>query len=120
MVLLDHNHKTSPTKSRLYRCNGELSAHVKRKLEVNDMAGIPLHKSFNSAVVEAGGYENMTCIEKDCRNYIEQVRRLSLGEGDAAAIQSYFSDMQARCAGFYFCMDLDDKSRLRNVFWADN
>ncbi|XP_022852997.1 protein FAR1-RELATED SEQUENCE 5-like [Olea europaea var. sylvestris] len=94
-VHLDHNHKTSPTKSRLYRCNRKMTAHVKRKLEVNDIAGIPLHKSFNSAVVEAGGYENMTCIEKDCRNYIEKVRRLRLGEGDAAAIQTYFSEMQA-------------------------
>lgn len=65
-VHFDHNHKTSPTKSRLYRCNQDISAYVKRKLEVNDVAGIPLHKSFNSAVVEADGYENMTCIEKDC------------------------------------------------------
>lgn len=69
-VNLDHNHETSPSKSRLFRCNRELSAHVKRKLQVNDFAGIPLHKSYNSAVVEAGGYKNMSCVEKDCRNYI--------------------------------------------------
>ncbi|XP_022880667.1 protein FAR-RED IMPAIRED RESPONSE 1-like [Olea europaea var. sylvestris] len=115
-VHLDHNHKTSPTKSRLYRCNRELSAHVKRKLEVNDMARIPLHKSFNFAVVEAGGYENMTCMENDCRNCIEQVRRLRLGEGDAVAIQSYFCKMQARCPRFYFSIDLDDDSHLKNFF----
>ncbi|CAA3031600.1 Hypothetical predicted protein [Olea europaea subsp. europaea] len=120
MVDLEHNHKTSPSKSRLYRCNRELSAYVKRKLEVNDIAGIPLHKSYNSAVVEVGGYENMTCIEKDCRNYVEKVRRLRLGEGDAAAIQSYFAKTQARSSGFYFSMDLDDESRLKNLFWADN
>ncbi|XP_022891144.1 protein FAR1-RELATED SEQUENCE 5-like [Olea europaea var. sylvestris] len=119
-VHLDHNHGTSPSKSRLFRCNRELSAQVKRRLEVNDVVGIPLHKSYNSAVVEAGGYENMTCVEKDCRNYIEQVRRLRLGEGDAAAIQAYFSNMQAHCSGFYFSIDLDDESRLRNIFWADN
>ncbi|XP_022866214.1 protein FAR1-RELATED SEQUENCE 5-like [Olea europaea var. sylvestris] len=101
-VCLQHNHKTSTTKSRLYRCNRELSAHVKRKLEVNDLAGIPLHKSYNAAVVEGGGYENTTCI--GC-NYIEQVRQLRLG---------------SRCSGFYFSMDLDDDSHLRNVFWADN
>ncbi|XP_022891821.1 protein FAR-RED IMPAIRED RESPONSE 1-like [Olea europaea var. sylvestris] len=119
-VNLEHNHKTSPSKSRMFRCNQELSANVKRKLELNDIVGIPLYKSFNSAIVEAGGYENMTCIEKDCQNYIEQVRLLRLGEGDAAALQSYFSQMQARCSGFYFAMDLDDESRLKNVFWADN
>ncbi|XP_022876838.1 protein FAR-RED IMPAIRED RESPONSE 1-like [Olea europaea var. sylvestris] len=119
-VHLDHKHKTSPSKSRLYRFNWELSSHVKQKLEVNDMVGIPLHKSYNSVVVEAGGYENITCVEKDCRNYVEQVKRLRLGEGDAAAIQPYFSRMQAHCSGFYFSIDLEDESRLRNVFWADN
>ncbi|XP_052210450.1 protein FAR-RED IMPAIRED RESPONSE 1-like [Diospyros lotus] len=105
---------------KLYRCNRELSAHVKRRLEVNDVAGIPLYKSFNSAVVEAGGYDQMTCVEKDCRNYIEKVRRLRLGEGDAVAIQAYFLRMQIQCPGFYFSIDLDDEARLKNVFWADN
>lgn len=81
--------------------------HVKRKLEVNNLTGIPLHKIYNSVVVEAGGYENMTCIEKDRRNYIEQLR---LAEENVAAIQSYFSKMQAQCSGFYFSMDVDDKS----------
>ncbi|XP_022899213.1 protein FAR1-RELATED SEQUENCE 5-like [Olea europaea var. sylvestris] len=119
-VNLDHNHETSHSKSRLFHCNRELSAHVKRKLQVNDFAGIPLHKSYNSAVVEAGSYENMSCVEKDCRNYIEKVRRLRLGEVDVVAIQTYFSKMQARCSGFFFSMDLDNDSRLKNIFWADN
>lgn len=47
---------------------------MKRKLEVDDLDGILLHKSYNSVVVEAGGYENITCNEKDCQNYIKQVR----------------------------------------------
>ncbi|XP_022892026.1 protein FAR1-RELATED SEQUENCE 5-like [Olea europaea var. sylvestris] len=93
-VNLIHNHKISPSKSRLYRCNRELSAQVKRRLEVNDMAEISLHKSYNLAVVEVGEYENMTCIEKDCQNYVKQVKRLRLGE--------------------------DEESRLKNSFWADN
>ncbi|XP_052198420.1 protein FAR1-RELATED SEQUENCE 5-like [Diospyros lotus] len=76
--------------------------------------------SYNSAVVEAGGYENLTFVEKDCRNYIDQVRRLRLGEGDAAAIQAYFSKMQAFSPSFYFSVDLDEDGRLKNVFWADN
>ncbi|XP_022872026.1 uncharacterized protein LOC111391106 [Olea europaea var. sylvestris] len=52
-VHLKHNHKTSSSKSRLFRCNRELTANAKRKLELNDMAGISLHKSYNSTVVEA-------------------------------------------------------------------
>ncbi|XP_052193847.1 protein FAR1-RELATED SEQUENCE 3-like [Diospyros lotus] len=42
------------------------------QLEVNDITRIPLHKSFNSTIVEAGGYENLTFVEKDCRNYTDQ------------------------------------------------
>ncbi|XP_075515863.1 protein FAR1-RELATED SEQUENCE 5-like [Primulina tabacum] len=87
---------------------------------MNDIAGIPLHKSYNSVVVEAGGYEKMTFIEQDCRNYIDKVRKLRLGEGDAAAIQAYFSKMQSFSPGFFFSFDLDDEGRLKNVFWADN
>ncbi|XP_022889004.1 protein FAR-RED IMPAIRED RESPONSE 1-like [Olea europaea var. sylvestris] len=120
VVNLEHNHDTSPSKSRLYRCSRQLSAAMKRKLQVNDLVGIALHKSYNSAVVEAGGYENVSCIEKDCRNYVERMRRLRLREGDAVAIQSYFSKMQAQCSEFYFDIDLDKESLLRNVFWADN
>ncbi|XP_022868361.1 protein FAR1-RELATED SEQUENCE 5-like isoform X1 [Olea europaea var. sylvestris] len=90
------------------------------KLEVNDMASISLHKIYNSAVVEAGGYENTTFVEKDCRNDVEQVRRLRLGKGDALAIQAYFSKMQARCSEFFFSMDFDEECRLKNVFWADH
>ncbi|XP_022845322.1 protein FAR1-RELATED SEQUENCE 5-like [Olea europaea var. sylvestris] len=119
-VYLEHNHRTSPSKSRLYRCNREISACIRRQLEINDIAGISLHKSFNSAVVEAGGYDKMVCVEKDCRNFIDKVRRLRLGEGDTTAIQAFFSRMQTSTPGFYFSIDLDEDCPLRNVFWADN
>lgn len=73
MVHLEHSHKTSHSKSRLYQCNGELIANVKRKLEVNDITRISLYKSYNSAVVEAWGYEKMTCLEKDCRDLSKEL-----------------------------------------------
>ncbi|CAB4281195.1 unnamed protein product [Prunus armeniaca] len=85
-VRLDHNHGLSPTKTRHWKCFREISSNIKKKLEVNDKAGIRLNKSYNSMVVEVGGHENMKCLEKDCRNYIEKVRGLRLGEGDATAI----------------------------------
>ncbi|XP_052195252.1 protein FAR1-RELATED SEQUENCE 5-like isoform X1 [Diospyros lotus] len=119
-VHLEHNHETSLSKARLYRCNRQLSEHVKLQLEVNDIAGISLQKSYNSVVVENDGYEHLTFVEKNCKNYIDKVRKLRLGEGDVAAIQAYFSKMQALCPGFYFSVDLDEECQLKSVFWADN
>ncbi|VFQ65426.1 unnamed protein product [Cuscuta campestris] len=97
VVNLEHNHGLSPSKARTWRCNRKVPNHVKRRLEVNDAAGIPLHKSFNSTVVEAGGYDNLTFLEKDFRNYVEQVRRVKICAGEAMAIQAYFQKLQAQC-----------------------
>ncbi|XP_048533275.1 protein FAR-RED IMPAIRED RESPONSE 1-like isoform X1 [Triticum urartu] len=118
-IILDHNHTLSPHKSRLFRCNQKLDFHVKRRLELNDRAGIRVNKNFNSFVVEANGHENLTFGEKNARNFLEKTRRLKLGRGDAEAVRDYFVKMQSDNPNFFSVMDLDDESRLRNVFWAD-
>lgn len=53
------------------------------------------------------------------QNYLDKVRRLRLVEGDAAAMHSYFMRMKANNFDFLYAMDLNEKGRLRNVFWAD-
>lgn len=117
---LVHNHSFSHIKSRLYRCNRNSPAYVKKKIEVDAMPETSLHKSFQSAIVQAGGYEQVGLLENDCRNYVEEGRRLRFSAGDAMAIQSYFNRMQVKNNGFFFSLDFDEESRLRNVFWADN
>ncbi|XP_040996090.1 protein FAR-RED IMPAIRED RESPONSE 1-like [Juglans microcarpa x Juglans regia] len=114
-----HNHDLSPNKARFFRCNREVSDSVKRVLDINDMAGIRMNKSFGSLVVGPGGFENLSFLEKDCRNYIDKARHLRLGKGGAGALQEYFCRMQYKNPGFFALMDLDDEGRLRNVFWAD-
>ncbi|XP_031280491.1 protein FAR1-RELATED SEQUENCE 5-like [Pistacia vera] len=119
-VVLDHNHElSSPSKTRFFKANRIIKPYVKRKLEVNDRAGIRPNKNFNSFVVEAGGPENFPFLQKDCRNYIEKVRRLRLGVGDASAIQKYFLKMQNENSNFFYIMDLDEEGRLKNVLWVD-
>ncbi|XP_047337857.1 protein FAR-RED IMPAIRED RESPONSE 1-like [Impatiens glandulifera] len=118
-VHLQHNHNLSPGKSRHFRCNKMLDSTTKRKLELNDQAGITLSKSFQSFVVEAGGYDNLPFDERSCRNYISEARRLRLGDGDAEALSNYFCRMQSRNSNFFYVLDLDGESRIKNVFWAD-
>jgi hypothetical protein len=115
----EHNHGLSPSKTRYFRCYKHLNPDVRKKLDINDRSGINLSKNYNSLAVEAGGYENLTFGERDCRNFIAKARHLRLGTGGAEALRDYFTRMQATNDGFYFVMDLDDECRLRNVFWAD-
>jgi hypothetical protein len=48
-----------------------------------------------------GGYENLVFGEKDCRNFIENVRNLQLGKRGAEALRDYFNKMQKQNDGFF-------------------
>ncbi|XP_071741407.1 protein FAR-RED IMPAIRED RESPONSE 1-like [Rutidosis leptorrhynchoides] len=118
-VLLKHNHPFSPSKGRFYRCNRVVNSRVRRQLEIFQRFEVRMNKGFNTFVVENGGYENIPFTEKDCRNYIDKVKRLKFGEGDAEAIQSYFMKVQSTDHKFFYAWELDDDNRLKNLFWAD-
>ncbi|XP_040995484.1 protein FAR-RED IMPAIRED RESPONSE 1-like [Juglans microcarpa x Juglans regia] len=70
-----------------------------------------MNKSFESLVVGAGDFENLSFLEKDCRNYIDKARRLRLGIGGAGALRDYFLRMQYTNLELFALMDLDDDGR---------
>ncbi|KAG6696725.1 hypothetical protein I3842_09G163000 [Carya illinoinensis] len=119
MVHNIYNHDLSPKKSRFFRCNREVSDAVKRVLDTNDLVGIQTNKRYGSIIVDAGGFENLPFLEKDCRNYIDKARHLWLSAGCAGALLEYFLRIQFKNHGFFYMMDIDDDRRLKNVFWAD-
>uniref|UniRef100_A0A453AWX4 Protein FAR1-RELATED SEQUENCE n=1 Tax=Aegilops tauschii subsp. strangulata TaxID=200361 RepID=A0A453AWX4_AEGTS len=106
-ITLDHNHAISPSKARFLRCHKKLDLHAKRRLELNDQAGIRLNKKIGSLIMEAGGYGNLEFGEKECRNYLQETRRLKLGAGDAHVVYQYFLRMQSKDPDFFHLMDVD-------------
>ncbi|XP_058006625.1 protein FAR-RED IMPAIRED RESPONSE 1-like [Hevea brasiliensis] len=117
-VISSHNHELEPSMSRLMVAHRSLNMDMKRRLEANDIAGIRPGKSIRLLEVQAGGPENLSCLSKDCRNFIERKRRLRLGDGDAEAIRKLFVRMQRNDPEFFYSFDLDDDSRLSNVLWV--
>lgn len=95
-----------------------MDSYVKRQLELNDEARTITKKNY-SLVVEVDGYNNLTLGETDCRNCLDNARLLRLGTRDAKTIRKYFIKMKSKNSNFFYIMDLDDKNRLRNVFWID-
>jgi len=82
-VVLEHNHQLSPGKARFFRCNKIINDSAKRRLELNDRAGICTSKNFNSLVVKNGGFESLSFGDKDCRDFINKARELRLAKGGA-------------------------------------
>ncbi|GMP37606.1 hypothetical protein CsSME_00009211 [Camellia sinensis var. sinensis] len=54
-VNLEHNHDLIPTDSRHFAMNKKIFTPMKRRLEINDEAGIGVSRNYHSMVVEAPG-----------------------------------------------------------------
>ncbi|XP_028092999.1 protein FAR-RED IMPAIRED RESPONSE 1-like [Camellia sinensis] len=117
--VVEHTHDLIPSDSWHFPMNKRIRTPMKRRLEINDEAGIRVSTNFNSIVVEAGGYEALTFDERDARNHIENARRLRLGIGDAESVAFYFHRMQQGNSNFYSTIDFDVDGRIRNLFWAN-
>jgi hypothetical protein len=114
-----HNHEISPTKSRLFAGNKKIDMHAQRTILINDQAGVRVNKSFRSMVCDAGGYENLTFVERDVRNFVAKERHLLGKEGDGRALLSYFARMRECNKDFFYEIDMDEDFHVQNIFWAD-
>jgi len=118
-VATDHSHDISPQKSRLIRGNRKVNMHARQTVDINDETSVRINKSFRSLICEAGGYDNITFIERDVRNYIGKQRRSLCNDGDDQALLRHFSQMRELNNNFFFDIDMDENNRICNVFWAD-
>ena len=112
----NHNHDLSPSKSRHFAAFQHISTNIRKRLLINDNAGVRVNNSIKSSIVEAGGYENVTYNQKDVRNFLDKERRLKCREGDGQALHDYFVRMQGKNSNFYHVLDLDDELCVRNDF----
>ncbi|XP_074318680.1 protein FAR1-RELATED SEQUENCE 6-like [Silene latifolia] len=117
---LDHNHDDlNPEKSRHMIGYRVWDEYFKRRALMNDEAGIPIAKNFNTLVKEVGGHGNLTVIERDLRNILNQERRRNRIQGDANALEERFIKLKEVDPDFYYAIQTDRKGMLVNVFWAD-
>ncbi|XP_042032209.1 protein FAR-RED IMPAIRED RESPONSE 1-like [Salvia splendens] len=113
----EHNHDLEPQLSEFMPAHRHLTTHLKVLLEAYDRAGSRLCKSVRTMEVLAGGPSNLGASTRDCRNHVDKMRRLRLGDGDANAIQKMFKRLQQNDRDFFYLIDIGDDSRLRHVMW---
>ncbi|KAL8476827.1 hypothetical protein ACS0TY_029215 [Phlomoides rotata] len=100
-MVTEHNHEIDPTFSPLMPAHMQLNVHMKRQLEANDIAGIRPCKNMRICEVQSGGPQNLGCLPRDCRNFVDQRMRLRLGDGDAEAIRQLFCRLQLKDGNFF-------------------
>lgn len=114
-VELVHNHPVSPEIKRFYKSHKKMIVAAKKAVQSEPVREIHTIKLYRTAVVDALCKTD----ERDERNTSAQAKHLTLKEGDALAAYNYFCRMKLTNPNFFYLMDLDDKGRLKNLFWAD-
>ncbi|KAK9033991.1 hypothetical protein V6N11_050170 [Hibiscus sabdariffa] len=101
-VVLEHNHPLDPLNSKFMSNYRYISPHNKEIMLTNEKAGVPIGRNFTTFAVRYGGYGTIPFSEKDCRNLVSKHRRLSLQEGDFAAMQKHFIEMSSKDTNFFY------------------
>ncbi|XP_074320021.1 protein FAR1-RELATED SEQUENCE 5-like [Silene latifolia] len=116
---LVHNHELNPEVSRHVVNYRHISEYFKTRLMLNNRAGIPISRNFNTLVREVGGIHNLHFNGQDARNFINNERRKTRFRGDAKDVLYYFEGLKAQNPYFYYAIEMDADNKLLNIFWSD-
>ncbi|KAH9686174.1 cytochrome b-c1 complex subunit 6-1 [Citrus sinensis] len=75
-----------------------MKAYMKRKLKLNDRAGIRQNKNFHSLVIEVEGDKNLSFLEKGTRKHLNKERCLRLGKDAEKSKSDYVTGMNIQFA----------------------
>ncbi|KAK9001060.1 hypothetical protein V6N11_082852 [Hibiscus sabdariffa] len=101
-LVLEHNHPLDPLNSKFMPNYRYISPHNKEIMLTNEKVGVPIGRNFTTFAVRYGGYGTIPFSEKDCRNMVSKHRRLSLQEGDFAAMEKHFIEISSKDTNFFY------------------
>ncbi|KAI5664151.1 hypothetical protein M9H77_23474 [Catharanthus roseus] len=108
-VVEQYNHKLHLSMSRFMLAHRSLISNMRRKLEMHDTTGLRHNKSVRILEVQVGGLNILGCLPRDCRNYVQKVRMLNIGAGDAYCLNRMFIRMHQKNSDFFHLICVDDK-----------
>ncbi|XP_025670470.1 protein FAR1-RELATED SEQUENCE 5-like [Arachis hypogaea] len=118
--VVDHNHELAPADhTNVMAPHRHMSEGDKAHVHSLHEAGFQTTQIMGFFAYLAGGYRNLHFIKKDLYNYIDDVRRSRIVEGDTAAAISYLKgkiELNSLVVVQYsYCAE----NHLGNLFWCD-
>lgn len=114
-----HNHLlTTPHKVHFLRSHRNVS-DVKRALtESLAAANVPTCLQIGFLEIQAGGIENIGCLDQDLYNCMRDARKVLVGH-NANILYEYFQDQKAKNPAFTYLIFSNHENKLKHYFWAD-
>ncbi|KAL6142396.1 hypothetical protein ACLB2K_060678 [Fragaria x ananassa] len=112
-----HNHKiVSPTRRMMMKSNKHMPDAAKDLTEAFQRQNLRISKVPSMF----GDARNIGFDNRDCYNYLRNVRHKELEYGDAQSVLNYFRKKQAENPQFFYAIQCDEDGRATNFFWVDS
>lgn len=114
-----HTHPlATPSKMHMLRSARDVNPVLKNMLRACHGNNIGTSKAFNLMKDQIGGLGNVGCMKRDLQNFHRDLKALN-ENSDAHMFIENFRRIQIKNPSFYFAYEMDEKNKLKHVFWAD-
>ncbi|KAL4614847.1 hypothetical protein ACB092_07G082600 [Castanea dentata] len=115
-----HNHELAKPEERPFlRSNRKITDAKLGVIKTSKEAGIRTISAYSYLVEEAGGFENVGFIKRDCYNVVNKQKLINVEAGDAQSLVNHFKQKQAKDPMFFYAIQVDQENRMTNFFWRD-
>ncbi|RVW37768.1 Protein FAR1-related sequence 5 [Vitis vinifera] len=117
----DHNHNlVDAINTQFLRSHRTISNPDKAQVDVLRKVGVKTTQIMDYMVKQSGGHEHVGFTQKDIYNHVDAMRRSEIKDGDAEAALAYLCGKAEMDSSFFYKFNIDEESRLANLFWADS
>ncbi|XP_057808592.1 protein FAR1-RELATED SEQUENCE 5-like [Salvia miltiorrhiza] len=104
----------------MHRSNRTISDENAVIIEDMLSSGIGATDAYRYMAQEAGGEDMIGYTKRDCLNYVNMLKILTIEGGDAQTLLNILEDQSAENDDFFYRVRLDEDGRLSHVFWRDS
>ena len=79
--------------------------------------GIRTTNAYSYLAEEAGGFENVEFIKRDCYNVVNKQKFINVETGDAQSLVNHFKQKQAEDPMYFYAIQVDDENRMTIFFF---
>ncbi|KAI3440621.1 WRKY domain-containing protein [Psidium guajava] len=117
----NHNHAFVPDDQKhLIRCGRMISDPCKGALVDMITASVGGTTAYKVLANRVGGSKNLGFILHDSQNMIQKKRSNAISGGDCQSLLNHFHCIQTQNPMFSYAVQVDQDSRLTNLFWRDS
>ncbi|KAI8538412.1 hypothetical protein RHMOL_Rhmol09G0101000 [Rhododendron molle] len=114
-----HSHAlTTPRKKHFLRSHRRVSVAQKVLTQQLVAANVSTSQQMSLLELQAGGLENVGCLQRDIYNSRRDMREYVNGH-DANMLKELFKSEKEKNRGYTYTIEEDDEHRLTHCFWAD-